>query len=130
MKREALVALFLLLLISLSLGNLYAIHRWNTQMCSLVEQCRQDAEANNFQASQEHWDQAFSLWQQRQPYARLVLPHAEIDNVRDGFYQLRELLLEESPAAALEASLLYQRLRDMEDMESLKPGTIFCTIYQ
>lgn len=126
MKRELTAVVLLLLLLAASFVNLRYYDGLTGRVEAELRRSQECVEQNDFDGAREHYHKAEELWLGAKPFTHIFIRHAEIDSTVDAFYDLRQLLDEESReecAAAYEK--IYYHLESIDGMEHPRLGSIF-----
>ena len=125
MKREWLVAALLAAMFTASLINLHHLDRLVGSIEDTLQESREAAGAENFEAAQHSADEAFSLWLKAEPYTHIFLRHPEIDSISDAFFELKEKLAgQETQEVYASFDLLLYHLSCIQRMEHPYLGSI------
>ena len=126
MKRELAAALLLLSLLVGAALNIRHLDALTDELIVSLNRSEHAAQRADFDAPLIAYDNALRLWEQSQTYAAIFLRHSDIDTASDAFYQLEAVLRQADersyPAAYAQ---LRHRLRVIDRMERLSPGTVF-----
>ena len=125
MKRELCAGLLLLLLVA---AAVYSLNRMD-RLIGLVEAPLSLSEAaaarGDYDEALSQFERALNLWEGSRRFTDVLLPHAELDEAREIFYELMTLLLQQD-AQALPACYrnLSAQLEHISYMEHLSVGTV------
>ena len=126
MKRELLAVALLLLLAAGAALNLFRVDRLIGRVEAQLTQSQNAAERADYEGALRRLEQALSLWEDSREFTGIFLRHPEVDDAREAFYALMELLLQQD-AQALPAAYrrICAQLEHIGYMEHLSPGTVF-----
>ncbi len=126
MKKELFAGALLALILALSMMNTWLIGSMCGEISDAVAAAGSRAEQGDWEGSSRALNDAMRIWSEREPYAKIVLRHTDIETLTDDFYELTEhIYTREQGAVKSAVELVTEHLRGIAEMESINFGSIF-----
>lgn len=126
MKKEIIIACFLVLLLSLAVVNIHFMNKLTGNVTALIEEAQGYARAEDWTRAEKKAEEAAFLWTNSDTYTHLVLRHPEVEAATDAIYGfLQEIYAKEPGAAEGAAKAASARLNSISSIEQIKFGSIF-----
>lgn len=125
MKKELIAGGLLILLLTISLLNIYYI---NSSMDSLSQQVRQAGQLvdeGKTEEAAEVLQRSLEQWQSMDRYVHVMLRHDEIDPITDEYFALLDELDSGGDATSASFETLLSHFNELSEMESLSLSSIF-----
>lgn len=108
MKRLWIALLLLALILACTLWNISYLGRFTEQVTGVLTEAQAKAETGDWPGAASLTDQAFSLWESREPYLHITLFHSDTDEIYVGFREVMEYIgtQEDGDYAAANAKLI------------------------
>ena len=126
MRRELCAGLLLALLIAAAALCLNRVDRLIDRVDAQLTLSESAAEEGDYAGALNALEGALRLWEENQSFTGVFLPHPELDEAGEAFYELMELLLQQD-AGALPAAYrrIGAKLRHISAMEHPSIDTVF-----
>lgn len=126
MKKEIIVACFLVLLLTAAVINIHFMNKLTDNVSGLIEEAVKYASAEDWEKAEEKVEEAAKLWSDSDTYTHLVLRHPETETAMDAIYGFAEQIYAKEPGAARGAAkAAIARLKSISSIEQIKFGSIF-----
>lgn len=108
MKRLWIAALLLVLILAGTLWNISYLGRFTDEVAGILTEAQARAETGDWAGAGSLTDQAFSLWESREPYLHITLFHSDTDEIYVSFREVMEYIgrREDGSYAAANAKLI------------------------
>ena len=124
--KEILAAVLLLTLIAGALLNTWYLDKTVNDITELVTKSQEYSDTGDLENAVKELRGAIEIWEEKDPYARILLRQTETDSISDTFYGLLgELVAGEFDRAHGTYERLYSHLRTIANMERLSWSSIF-----
>ncbi len=126
MKKELIAGIFLIVILIISIVNIWYISSLTDELISLVEAAEEQALEENWGNSAESSESAIELWKKNNVYLSIVLPNETIDNVTEALHELQKEIKAENANSALWAvQAAITQLENVASMEQANIESIF-----
>lgn len=125
MKKEIIAVAALVILLGLSVFNIYHMDNLAQELLIHVDASQNFAENGDFDSAEEELRKAIDLWAASDGYTHIFIRHPEIDGATDAFYEL----LSDVRSGDLEASVgsyekVQAHIKSIAGMEHITIGSI------
>jgi hypothetical protein len=126
MKKEILVACFLVLMLAAAVINIHYMTKLTDSVTDLIEESEKYAKDEDWSNAEKKAEEAADLWTNSDTYTHLILRHPEIESATDAIYNfLAQIYAKESGAAEGAEKAAVARLKSISSIEQIKFGSIF-----
>jgi hypothetical protein len=108
MKRLWIAVFLLVIILAGTLWNISYLGRFTGELADVLTAAQAKAEADDWAGAASLTDEAFSLWESREPYLHITLFHSDTDEIYVGFREVMEYIgnREDGDYAAANAKLI------------------------
>lgn len=126
MKKEIIAGAVFLLILALTIVNIYVLKDLTSELMELLEESRKYVEKGDWQNAVSKAKEAEERWNKADPYTHIVVRHSEIDSTTDAFYDLLKALYSEEAGNAKGAYMAVSaHITSIEGMDKITLGSIF-----
>jgi TRAP-type C4-dicarboxylate transport system substrate-binding protein len=126
MKKEVLVSIFLVLLLTASLFNIHYLNKLSNDISARINAAVSSAEAENWTEAEKKTEEAIRMWKDSDTYTHLVLRHSEVESATDALYNMAEQVYAQDAGAVRGAGqAASSRLTSIASIERIRLGSIF-----
>ncbi len=126
MKKEAFAGLLLIIILVFSLLNINYIQKICEELTRIMDKASSDIDDENWETAAEAAHEAIELWNKKDTYTHIFLPHSRIDALTEEFYELLKAIEAQSAGeASASAEFLKDRIMNIPTAEGIRLGNIF-----